>query len=64
MTKNEKNKVTLKVAEAHQDDVGKGIVRLDTSIMKELEISPGDVVEIAGEKTSVAIADRAYPADI
>ncbi len=65
MAKNdEKNKITLKVAEAHQDDVGKGIVRLDTSIMKELGISPGDVVEIIGEKNSVAIADRAYPADI
>ena len=64
MVKDEKKKIALKVAEAHQDDVGKGIVRLDTSIMKELGISPGDVVEIAGEKTSVAIADRAYPADI
>ncbi len=64
MAKDKKKKITLKVAEAHQDDVGKGIVRLDTSIMKELGVSPGDVVEIAGEKTSVAIADRAYPADI
>ena len=54
----------LKVAEAIQDDVGKGIVRLDTSIMKEIGVSPGDVVEIIGEKTTVAIVDRAYPADI
>ena len=62
--KENKKSFELKVAEAHQDDVGKGIVRIDTSIMKEIGISPGDVVEIIGEKTSVAIVDRAYPADI
>ena len=54
----------LKVAEAIQDDVGKGIVRIDTGVMKELGIAPGDVVEIIGEKTTVGIVDRAYPADL
>jgi len=62
MDKNEG--VKLKVAEAIQDDVGKGIVRIDTSIMKRLGISPGDVVEITGEKKTVGIVDRAYPADL
>ena len=62
--KENKNSINLKVAEAHQDDVGKGIVRVDTTIMKQIQISPGDVIEIIGEKTSVAIVDRAYPADI
>ncbi|MCD6547380.1 MAG: CDC48 family AAA ATPase [Nanoarchaeota archaeon] len=56
--------VKLKVAEAVQDDVGKGIVRIDSSVMKSIGISPGDVVEIIGGKTTVAIADRAYPADL
>lgn len=65
MVPQKKQKETkLRVAEAVQDDVGKGIVRLDTSIMKEIEVSPGDLVEIRGEKTTVAIVDRAYPADI
>jgi transitional endoplasmic reticulum ATPase len=62
--KEEPKMVKLKVAEAIQDDVGKGIVRIDTAIMKEIGVSPGDVVEINGEKTTVAIVDRAYPADI
>ncbi|MBN2368522.1 CDC48 family AAA ATPase [Candidatus Woesearchaeota archaeon] len=54
----------LKVAEAIQDDVNKGIVRIDSSFMHELEIRPGDIIEIQGERKTVAITDRAYPGDI
>lgn len=60
----EKEKVSLKVAEAVQDDVNKGIVRIDSNFMKKLGIKPGEIVEIKSEKTTVAIADRAYPGDI
>ncbi len=54
----------LKVAEAVQDDVNKGIVRIDTSFMHEVGVRPGDFVEIAGQRKTVGIADRAYPGDI
>jgi len=54
----------LKVAEAIQDDVNKGIVRIDSSFLNELGIRPGDIVELEGERITVAIADRAYPGDI
>ena len=54
----------LKVAEAIQDDVNKGIVRIDSSFMHELSIRPGDIIEIKGERATVAITDRAYPGDI
>ncbi len=54
----------LKVHEAVQDDVNKGIVRIDTSFMHQLGIRPGDIVEIEGDRRTVAIADRAYPGDI
>ncbi len=60
----EKKEVELKVAEAQQDDVGKGIVRLDSQIMKEIGVNKGDVVEIEGESKTSAIVDRCYPADI
>ncbi len=56
--------VKLKVAEAIQDDVNKGIVRVDSGFMKEIDTRPGDIVEIEGERKTVAIADRAYPGDI
>ena len=54
----------LKVAEAIQDDVNKGIVRIDSSALSEVGVRPGEVVEIEGERKTVAIADRAYPGDI
>ncbi len=54
----------LKVAGSRQDDVGKGIVRIDSAVMKKLGIRQGDIVEIQGNRKTVAIADRAYPADI
>ncbi len=56
--------LNLKVAEAIQDDVNKGIVRVDSSLMAEIGVKPGDIVEIQGERVTVGIADRAYPADI
>ena len=54
----------LKVAEAIQDDVNKGIVRIDSGFMQEIGARVGDIVELEGERKTVAIADRAYPGDI
>ncbi|MDP6293168.1 MAG: CDC48 family AAA ATPase [Candidatus Woesearchaeota archaeon] len=54
----------LKVAEAIQDDVNKGIVRIDSNFMRTIDVRPGDIVEIEGERKTVAIVDRAYPGDI
>ena len=58
------SELKLKVAEAIQDDVNKGIVRVDSGYMKQINIRSGDVVEIQGGRKTVAIADRAYPGDI
>jgi len=58
------SELKLKVAEAIQDDVNKGIVRVDSGYMKQIGIRSGDVVEISGGRKTVAIADRAYPGDI
>ncbi len=54
----------LKVAEAHQDDVYKGVARIDAEIMRNLEINRGDAIIIRGQRDTVAIADRSYPADV
>ena len=58
------NYVKLKVMEAVQDDVNKGIVKIDSAFMKQMEVNPGDIVEIKGERSTAAIVDRAYPGDI
>ncbi|MBI3623000.1 CDC48 family AAA ATPase [Candidatus Pacearchaeota archaeon] len=57
-------KIKLKVVEALQDDAYKGIARIDSESMRELEIKRGDVIVIKGNRETVAIADRAYPADV
>ena len=59
-----KKEVQLKVVEALQDDAYKGIARIDSETMKELEIRRGDIIVIRGNRETVAIADRAYPADV
>ena len=56
--------IRLTVSESYQDDVYKGIVRVDSSFMKELGIKAGEVIEIEGGRKTVAIVDRAYPGDI
>jgi len=62
--KKKKKEIVLKVAEAIQDDVGKGIVRMDSASMKSIDVSAGDFVEIEGKSTTVALVDRAYPVDV
>ncbi len=56
--------IKLRVAESLQDDAYKGIARIDFEIMKELGIHRGDIVSVKGDRETLAIADKAYPADI
>ncbi|MGV8151991.1 MAG: CDC48 family AAA ATPase [Candidatus Nanoarchaeia archaeon] len=63
MTEKE-NIVKLRVAEALQDDAYKGIARIDSEAMRQLGIRRGDVISIKGQRETIAIADKAYPADV
>ena len=63
MTDKDKTTIKLKVAEADQRDVGKGIVRIDESFREKLGLNPFDVVEIRGEKPTSALIGRPYPSD-
>ena len=58
---NEDEKLSLRVAEAPQKDVGRGLVRIDPLDLTQLGVSIGDVVEITGKRTTVARAMPAYP---
>jgi len=55
--------VKLKVAEANQGDVGKGIVRIGEEFLEKIGARPLDVVEIAGSRPTAALAVSAYSAD-
>ena len=60
----DKKNIQLKVVEALQDDAYKGIARVDAEVMRSLDIRRGDVITIKGQRETVAIVDRAYPADV
>jgi transitional endoplasmic reticulum ATPase len=57
------NELQLKVGDAKQRDVGRGIARIDQKTMQRLGISAGDVVEIIGKRATSAIAWPAYSED-
>jgi len=55
--------IELKVAEALQNDVGRGIVRIDSRARKLLNVTTGDIVEIKGKKSTAAVVWQAHPQD-
>lgn len=57
------SEIQLRVGDAKQRDVGRGIARLDQNAMRKLGISAGDVIEIAGKRATSAIAWPAYSED-
>ena len=56
--------IQLKVVEAMQDDINRGIVRIDKSFMQEIGVEEGDYVSIRGDKETIAKAERSLPGDI
>ncbi|MCS6769204.1 MAG: CDC48 family AAA ATPase [Candidatus Caldarchaeum sp.] len=58
-----RKELSLRVAEARQRDIGRKIARVDSLGMKEIELSPGDLIEITGRRTTVAIVWPPYRED-
>lgn len=56
-------KKILRVTEAKPRDVGRGIARIDPAVVDELELTPGDVIEVLGKKPTVALCWPGYPED-
>ncbi|MFB6180732.1 MAG: CDC48 family AAA ATPase [Candidatus Nanohalobium sp.] len=66
MADEEDDSVRLRVGEVPpnaQQDVGKGIVRIDSKIMEELQVREGDSVKLEGSHETVGRVARSYPAD-
>jgi transitional endoplasmic reticulum ATPase len=57
------SEIQLKVEDARQRDVYRGIARIDQKTMQKLGISAGDVIEIVGKRNTAAIAWPAYSED-
>ena len=63
MRKSRGPEVQLRVAEARQRDIGRKIARVDSRAMRELGLSPGDLIEVIGKKSTVAIVWPPYKED-
>ncbi len=59
----ELREVRLQVAAARQEESGQGIARMPRTAFQKLGITEGDVVEITGKRSTVAIAMAAYAED-
>jgi len=55
--------ISLRVGDAKQRDVARGIARIDQKTMEKLNVSAGDVIEIIGKRRTSAIAWPAYSED-
>jgi len=60
---NDGESVKLKVSEANQGDVGKGIVRVSEEYLEKMGARTLDVIEIIGSRSTAALAVNAYSAD-
>jgi len=54
---------TLRVADALQRDVGRGIARIDPKVVQELGLTSGDVVQIIGKRKTNALCWPAHEQD-
>ena len=54
---------TLRVAEARARDANRGLVRVDSRVMRDLSLTSGDVIEITGTKKTVALVWPGYDED-
>ncbi len=63
MTGRRRKEYLLRVAEAKKYEAMRGKVRVPERVMRVLGVDPGDVIEISGRKTTVAIAWPAFPED-
>lgn len=53
------DEITLTVAKAYPNDSGRGISRLDPHTMMILQLTPGDIIELEGKRTTSAKVWRA-----
>jgi transitional endoplasmic reticulum ATPase len=53
----------LKVAEARQGDIGRGVARIDSEVAYSLGISSGDVIEVEGKRRTATLIWPGFPED-
>ncbi len=63
--KEEKSKlIELELVEALQEDIDKGLARVSSKVMNELDLVSGDIIEIKGKESSVVRVMRSIKDDL
>lgn len=57
------DRITVQVAGAKSNDVGKGMARLTRPALNSLGVEEGRIIEISGKRTTAAVALPPYPED-
>jgi transitional endoplasmic reticulum ATPase len=63
MNDSDESSIQVQVAEANERDVGKGTARLSKEAFQQLGIGQGDIIQIDGDRRTVAIALPPYQQD-
>jgi transitional endoplasmic reticulum ATPase len=63
MADEERQPTRLQVATMRPEDSGRGLARLPRRLMAQLELAEGDVIELAGKRSTPARAVGPYPED-
>lgn len=58
-----KEGLRLQVAGAKPQDVGRGVARVDRTVLESLGLREGDIIEIEGKRVTAAVAVPPYPED-
>ena len=53
----------IQVANARPEDAGRGLARVPLTVMAQLELAEGDVIEIVGKRATPARVVRPYKED-
>lgn len=61
--KNKDKLIRLRVSDSQYRDVGKGLARIGHSVMKQLGLSAGDIIEVVGKTRTAAKVWPGYPED-
>jgi transitional endoplasmic reticulum ATPase len=63
MADHEQKGAQVQIAKARPEDIGKGIARISRKVMQNLGMQQGDVLEIAGQRHTAAIAVMPFAED-
>lgn len=61
ITSDNEEKIYLRIADGRKEDVGRGIIRIDPNIARDMGLGSGDVIEVINKNKNKTTAGLLYP---